>query len=114
MTKSMTKSMTKWGNDKVYPPPFIVQECLRHSADPLIRAFRCLLGADRRHSLRVFRQKRKKTLGAAGGRQKAFSQGSRIKTQGKKQKDRRHSLRVRALKRREKNKKTEGILSGFV
>ena len=94
-TKSMTKSMTKWGNDKVYLPPFIVQECLRHSADPLIRAFRCLLGADRRHSLRVFRQKRKKTLGAAGRRQKAFSQGSRNKTQGK-------------------NKNTEGILSGFV
>ena len=40
-------------------------------------------------------KKQKKIREAAGGRQKAFSQGSRNKTQGKKQ-------------------KREGILSGFV
>ena len=81
---------------------------------PFIRAFRCLLGADRRHSRRVCRQKRKKTLGAAGRRQKAFSQGSRIKTQGKKQKTQKAFSQGSRIKRREKNKNTEGILSGFV
>ena len=57
-----------------------------------------LLGADRRHSLRVRAIKRREKT----KREKAFSQGScgKIMMQGKKQKERRLSLRVRAIKRR--------------
>jgi hypothetical protein len=94
MTKSMTKSMTKWGNDKVYPPPFIVQECLRHSADLLLERFGVCWGQTEGILAGFAGKKEKKLLALLGA-------------------DRRHSLRVRALKRREKNKNTEGILSGF-
>ena len=89
MTKCMTKSMTKQGNDKVNWHVYqgrTASQPESESADLLLERYGVLAGADRKNSRRVCRQKTKKIREAAGGRQKAFSQGSCGKMQGKKQK----------------------------